>query len=442
MLKRVFGNNDKLHAIMHEHHVQEAEAKELKKQQERFLRYKAVQINYTPGKMGSKGHWTSLQTAIVGGKLPGWDYSSGVNNCLYDAVAEQVGVPGQTLRLQAAQFILNNPKVYEDLIPAIKHLKTQGSYGDAALLLGGSKIEYLYAMKEAEPTRQEIRQWVDEHRDELKEAGIDVALLFANPIVGSAAKAFTVAKNSLRAYRATKFGFNLYNKATKGYPIRIVNEDKTPLLLTNNKPVNKPSSNIVFDLDTGQIISKRAFTPPPKSSIMQRQIDNNFGPGYWLDKNYQDHKNLLGDVQKLNYALDKARQFPELKTWKYSDNGSGVKLEKPSINIKESGYDSIRIMKANTDSKYSCQQRDYVVVKYRNNVVDKDGNFIVKSDRGVIYRVRHADAINSKTGELDLNPKKAFEFNVDPSVTKPDHHPDAHISAADWVKWKNWFKPE
>jgi len=78
-----------------------------------------------------------------------------------------------------------------------------------------------------------------------------------------------------------------------------------------------------------------------------------------------------------------------------------------------------------------------VAISYKSRVVDNTGkNYIVKDrDTGIVYKV---DRNLYDSGKTTI--EHGFDLRKD--IEKPVKHPDAHIPASEWYKWKEWHKPD
>ena len=111
-----------------------------------------IEIGFEEGINEKSGHYTNGKEVK----------SSGKNNCLYDAIAQKVGLNGQELRQKVASHIKNNSYFYLKMQPAVEYiLKT--SYGNPVkaknlLMMGGDKEDFL----------REARKLIEEANKKLK----------------------------------------------------------------------------------------------------------------------------------------------------------------------------------------------------------------------------------------------------------------------------------
>jgi hypothetical protein len=251
----------------------------------------------------------------------------------------------------------------------------------------------------------QVRDWVIEHKEELIQAGIEIApWLIQGPLGGMTAKAAThfyrASLKALRLQRAGSFAQNLAAKFTR---------PQLPQLSNQQLP---------------QLLGPKPLEIKPDTLALQKRINKVLGPERWQNVDYTKLKELLGDVQSLNKAAEKAKQYPELKNWQYS--------KKDTIGVRIFGQDEtngVRIMKGNVTSDHLSQHQDYVIINKGNIIIDKNGYQIKQDKTGAIYK--------QKPGS-----NQRFDFCQDSTIKEPRKHPDAHIPVDEWVKWKNWFKPE
>ncbi|WP_341758915.1 hypothetical protein [Candidatus Tisiphia endosymbiont of Ptychoptera albimana] len=99
--------------------------------------------------------------------------------------------------------------------------------------------------------------------------------------------------------------------------------------------------------------------------------------------------------------------------------------------------DSIRIDRGDPSAKYVTQQVDHVAISYNGKVVDNTGkNYIFKDEvTGGVYKMDRAMFDAGK-----INAEHGFDLNM--QIKEPAKHPDAHIPADQWAKWKSFHKPD
>jgi hypothetical protein len=120
----------------------------------------------------------------------------------------------------------------------------------------------------------------------------------------------------------------------------------------------------------------------------------------------------------------------------YERKGVGLRWEVQD----KAGKHAIRIDQGNPAADYPTQRGDHVAIRYNGKVVDHTGNNYIMYDSKTnnMYKIRREDF------EKGYNHDQSywFEINNNPRLKETSAHPDAHIPADIWVKWKSFYKPD
>jgi hypothetical protein len=267
---------------------------------------------------------------------------------------------------------------------------------------------------------QKVNNWAYENRENLKDVGIELALNCGAPAISAISKVGKVVKYSAaigsrgkQAWGAVKHFFKLTKPAQT-----VIRSSSVPKFssIANKPKTTKSIDDIKVETITltkfegGQPLSVR------QNSTLRHKIDNNVGPGYWNNKNYQIYKGFYKKIEKLSNEIPK-----EFEPSYASKEGTiGMRFIKDKDN-------SIRINQAKPDAKFPSQQVDYVQFRYKGNVVDKYGNYIRMDDQTkVIYKVKPGS-------------NERFDVVKDPTIKSTAQHPDAHIPLSDFNKIKEFL---
>jgi hypothetical protein len=155
-----------------------------------------------------------------------------------------------------------------------------------------------------------------------------------------------------------------------------------------------------------------------KTSVVKSDLD-------LKGKSYSHNAEFLKQVENWPAAKIAAEKIPaEMGIAQYAtgSNTTGLKWSDNSTS-------HIRINHAKPNAKFDCQKVDYVKIVYENQVIDRQGHYLIKDSNTGRFCQK-----NRFTGE-----KKYLPNN--PSKPIPDglgDHPDAHIPLKEWLKWKKW----
>ncbi|WP_341753124.1 MULTISPECIES: hypothetical protein [unclassified Candidatus Tisiphia] len=163
---------------------------------------------------------------------------------------------------------------------------------------------------------------------------------------------------------------------------------------------------------------------------LQKRIETVTGITKPVDLKLEQYTTYLKQYENWSQLSDLAKKVPgELGVAVYNNKMDGLKWKK--------GGDSIRIDKGNPAAKYVTQQVDHVAISYNGKVVDHTGNNYIFKDEvtGGVYKMDRAMFDVGKR-----NAEHGFDLNM--QIKEPTKHPDAHIPADQWAKWKSFHKPD
>ncbi|WP_425361400.1 hypothetical protein [Candidatus Tisiphia endosymbiont of Ceraclea dissimilis] len=193
-------------------------------------------------------------------------------------------------------------------------------------------------------------------------------------------------------------------------------------------------NTLVGDLGLVEVGEVKLGTSNVASDLsLQKHIETVTGIKKPLDLKLEQYTTSLKQYENWTQLSDLTKKVPEefgLPIYNRKDIGLRWQMQ------DKEGMHNIRIDKADLFAKHSTQQVDHVIVSYNGKVIDYTGkNYIIKDEAtGAIYKIERSK-FDSGTRSIEHG------FDINTQVKKTTKHPDAHIPADMWVKWKSFHKP-
>ncbi|MCC8484214.1 MAG: hypothetical protein LN561_06750 [Rickettsia endosymbiont of Labidopullus appendiculatus] len=163
---------------------------------------------------------------------------------------------------------------------------------------------------------------------------------------------------------------------------------------------------------------------------LKKQIENVTGITKPVDPKLEQYTKSLKQYENWPQLSKLVEKVPgEFGVTNYNKKMDGLRWKK--------GGDSIRIDRGDPSAKYVTQQVDHVAISYNGKVVDNTGKNYIFKDKitGGVYKM---DRTAFDAGKR--NAEHGFDLNM--QIKEPAKHPDAHIPADQWAKWKSFHKPD
>ncbi|MCC8399181.1 MAG: hypothetical protein LN563_01155, partial [Rickettsia endosymbiont of Platyusa sonomae] len=203
--------------------------------------------------------------------------------------------------------------------------------------------------------------------------------------------------------------------------------------------LEKPTTSSVvpkveYKLPTSEVGEVKLGTSNVASDLsLKKHIETVTGIKKPVDLKFEQYTTYLKQYENWQQLPDLIKKVPkELGVAVCNNKMDGLKWKK--------GGDSIRIDKGNPNAEYIAQQIDHVAISHNGKVVDHTGNNYIMYDSKTnsMYKIRREDF------EKGYNQDQSYWFEIDcnPSSKETSKHPDSHIPAEQWVKWKSFYKPD